>query len=163
MKITKELYNKIIDLYPVWKHLNEEIKKIYSRGVNLHEAFTEIICAYHLNLDLSLGKGSEDATDLGGNKIQIKGASDCSNDLSSFGPKSKFNILYFCCIPENNKFLMRIYKIPIYSLHTIKVNKSETFIEQQKAGRRPRFSIHKKFVKQYNIKPTLEICLDKKL
>ena len=161
MTIDKKTYNKIINLYPKWKELNEEIKTIYSRGINLHEAFTEIICCYHLKLDLNLNNNmthdSSDAYTRAGLKVQIKGSSDCTNDLSSFGPKSQFDLLYFCCIDAENKFLMKIFQIPINNLNKTLVNKNQTFLEQQLEGRRPRFSIYQKFILKNNIKPILLI------
>ena len=131
----------------------------------MHEAFTEIICSYHLKLDLNIGSGtnSADAINKEGELIQIKGSSDCENDLSSFGPKSKFDLLYFCCIQKLNPFLMNIYEIPLSHLGQTMVNKKESFKDQQDQGRRPRFSIYKYFIKPNNIKPLLVINLKNKI
>lgn len=163
MRITKELYNKIITLYPKWQFLNTELKKIYSRGINLHEAFTEIICCYHLNLDLNLGKSTNSADAFNQKKepVQIKGSSYCEDDLSSFGPNSKFNILYYCCIDTKNVYIMNIFNIPINNLNTTFVNKNETFFDQQRQKRRPRFSIYKKIILPNQLKPLLIINLKK--
>ena len=38
--ITESDFNKAIDLYWKWKDLNSELKKFYTRGVNLHEGIT---------------------------------------------------------------------------------------------------------------------------
>ena len=165
MKIDKNLYNKIIDLYPKWKFLNYEIKKIYSRGINLHEAFTEIICCYHFDFDLNVGKGtsSADAISNKGEKVQIKGSSDCTKDLSSYGPKSEFDILYYCCIDNENQYEMKIYKIPASSFKKIMVNKDESFKQQQDQNRRPRFSIYKKFILPNNLVPKIVVNLKQKV
>lgn len=167
MIIDKPTYNKIIDLYPKWKALNEDIKTIYSRGINLHEAFTEIICCYHLQLDLNLNddqtSDSADAYTREGLKVQIKGSSNCINDLSSFGPKSQFDLLCFCCLDNDNKFLMKIFNIPIINLKQTFVNKNETFFEQQLQQRRPRFSIYQKCILKNDIQPLLLIDLTKKV
>lgn len=106
---------------------------------------------------------SSDAYTSAGLKVQIKGSSDCTNDLSSFGPKSQFDLLYFCCIDAENKFLMKIFQIPINNLNKTLVNKNQTFLEQQLEGRRPRFSIYQKFILKNNIKPILLINLKAKV
>ena len=46
-----------------------------------------------------------------------------------------------------------IYKIEDPFIYNHKVNKNETFRDQQKAGKRPRFSIIKDIIKPNNILP----------
>jgi len=157
IKITEKMYFDIINALEYWKKLNKEIKKNYSRGVNLHEAFSEIIVGYKYKLFLS-DDNSADLVDLKGNKFQVKGASNYKNDLSSFGPRSKFDYLIYCGLnDEKNKLL--IWKINIDFLNDIYVNRKETFKMQQEAKRRPRFSIYKKIIEKHNIPIDLEVDL----
>jgi type-2 restriction enzyme bsp6I len=84
-------------------------------------------------------------------KVQVKASSNFNSDLTSFGPTSEFDILEFARLnQEENK--LYLYKIPIDNLYDINVNSNETFKEQQQSGRRPRFSIIEKYIKEYNLK-----------
>ncbi|WP_338822287.1 Bsp6I family restriction endonuclease [Mycoplasmopsis felifaucium] len=151
-KITKYAYNEIISLYPIWKELNTRIKKLYPRGVNFHEAFTEFIVCYINDYYHSIGAGSEDALTDSNIKVQIKGTSNYNSDLTSFGPTSEFEILEFARLDQIQDKLF-LYRIPINDLYCTKVNNDQTFKEQQLQGRRPRFSIIANFIKPYKLKP----------
>lgn len=142
---------EIADIYFKWKDLNDAIKQKYTRGINLHEYITEGLCCSLNGYILHASEGnSEDAVDKQNRKIQIKGTSNFYSDLSSFGPNSEFDILEFVRLDyEHDVFYF--YRIDIQFLSSLKVNKKETFEEQQKMGRRPRFSIIKDLIDSYNI------------
>ncbi len=146
-----------IKVYYLWKNLNSIIKKVYTRGINLPEYITEGLVCYVNGFELTASEeGSEDAIDCKTNhKIQVKGTSNFNDDLSSFGPKSKFDELHFARLDiQNDK--MYLYQIDITTLYDIKMNKQQTFREQQKQGRRPHFSLLKSFFIPENIK---EYCI----
>ena len=150
-KITQERFEKTIELYFKWKDLNSGIKEVYTRGVNLPEAITEPICCYANGYLLSLGEGSEDAVDPATNKqVQIKASSNFNSDLTSFGPKSHFDLLHFVRL-NSNEDIMYLYDIPLENLYHIKMNANETFAQQQAQNRRPRFSIIKQYIEKQNI------------
>lgn len=98
----------------------------------------------------------EDALDENNVKIQIKSTSNYHIDLTSFGPTSEFEILEFARLDQDNDYLY-LYKIPIDDLYDVLVNKSQTFKQQQQAGRRPRFSIISNFIEPYSLKPYAEV------
>lgn len=150
-KISKQNYDEIISLYPLWKELNQKIKSLYSRGVNFHEVFSEFIVCYVNDYYHSLGAGSEDAFTNDMIKVQIKGTSNFNADLTSFGPTSEFEILEFARLNQNNDYLY-LYRIPIDELYNLFVNKKQTFRQQQKDNRRPRFSIISSFIDKFYIK-----------
>ncbi len=156
-KITKEIYCEILNIFPNWKELNNKIKEHYSRGINFHEAFSEIIVGYNFNLNLDKNS-SADLIDNYEKKYQIKGSSDYKNDLSSFGPNSSFDYLIYCGLNEL-KTELYIWKIDINFLKKIYVNNDETFEEQQKQKRRPRFSIYKKIVVPKELTPVMKVNL----
>ena len=112
---------------------------------------------YVNGFELTAGEGgSEDAIDLKTNhKIQIKGTSNFDDDLSSFGPKSQFDELHFARLDMAND-KMYLYQIDIATLYKVKMNKQETFRDQQEQGRRPHFSLLNKFIIPQNIK---EYCI----
>lgn len=100
---------------------------------------------------MSLKGSSEDAVDHNNLKIQIKATSNFNSDLTSFGPKSEFDILHFVRLNQQED-IMYLYKVPTHDLLNIEVNKKgETFLSQQNQRRRPRFSIIKKFINAYNL------------
>lgn len=148
--ITDELYNRMLELYFDWKHLNTNLKEVYSRGINFHEAFSEYIVCYVNGYRHSLGHGSEDAFGPNNEQIQIKGSSNYERDLTSFGPTSEFDILEFARLNqlEDNLYL---YRIPIDELYDVQVSNTHTFRNQQNEGRRPRFSIINKYIEEDNI------------
>ena len=153
MNIKTKENQDVFDAYFKWKELNNLIKKQYSRGVNLHEYITENLCCIINGYELHASEGeSEDAINSKGQKIQIKGTSNFDDDLSSFGPKSKFDILEFVRL-DQKKDIFYFYRIDINFLKEIYVNAKETFFQKQKTGQRPRFSIIKKIIKVHNIKP----------
>ena len=75
-------------------------------------------------------------------KIEVKGFS--SDGPSSFGPKEKWDYLYFLDATNiiENKFI--VYEINLSSnsetWKNIKINKNQSFDDQCKQGRRPRIS-----------------------
>lgn len=149
-KISQQEYEEIIKLYPLWKELNQRIKQLYPRGVNFHEVFSEFIVCYVNDYYHSLGGGSEDAFTNDMIKVQIKGTSNFSSDLTSFGPTSEFEILEFARLDQNRDYLF-LYRIPIDDLYDLPVNRLQTFKEQQEANRRPRFSIISNFIERYSL------------
>lgn len=150
MYVSEELYKKVLKLYFDWKELNTNLKEIYSRGINFHEAFSEYIVCYVNGYRHSLGKGSEDAFDKNNAQVQIKGSSNFDKDLTSFGPTSEFEILEFARLNQEQDKLY-LYRIPIDELYNVQVNKNATFLDQQHEGRRPRFSIITRYIEKENI------------
>lgn len=159
--VTESDFEESIRLYFLWKELNTSIKEFYSRGVNIHEAITERIVCYVNDFRHSLGGGSEDALTSSNEKVQIKATSNFNSDLTSFGPRSRFDILHFVRLDSNND-VMYLYNLTIDELDSIYVNYNETFREQQLQGRRPRFSIIEKFIIPNDEKPYAVVFLRNK-
>jgi len=127
MYVNEELYNTVLRLYFDWKELNTNLKAIYSRGINFHEAFSEYIVCYVNGYRHSLGEGSEDAFDENNAQVQIKGTSNFDRDLTSFGPTSEFEILEFARLNQDEDRLY-LYRIPIDDLYDVQVNNNATFL-----------------------------------
>ena len=154
-------YNKddkglIGSLYFQWRDLNKSIKYISTRGINLPEAISEnAFCLFFENcvrvVKLKKGKCSYDALNIKtGKKIQIK-ATSIPGDLSSFGPKSEWDELYFLDFSRADG-TFDIYKIHPDLIYKHKVNTNQTFEDQQKQGKRPRLSI-KEIIRERRILP----------
>lgn len=150
MNVSADKYQEALDLYHLWKELNFRIKAFYSRGVNLPEAITEIVTCYVNGFTHSLGQGSEDAFTIDGAKVQIKATSNFNSDLTSFGPNSQFEFLHFARL-DIEKDELYLYDIPVLELSNVMVNRNETFSDQQRLNRRPRFSIVDKYINRYDI------------
>lgn len=158
-KITMEYFNsddleKMKSIYHRWKELNKEINSLNSRKMNIPEIVSEGIFCYSFNCGRTNGKnnGSADAFDENAKEfIQIK-ATCIKKDLTSFGPNSIWDKLYLMDFDiENDK--IKIYLIPNDLVYNCKINENETFQEQQKQKRRPRFSIKEKIIEPQQINP----------
>lgn len=144
------------ELYFLWLKLNQLIKSVSTRGINIPEVITEN--AYCLEftdcvrvVKLKKGKCSYDALNTKtGSKIQIK-ATSIVKDLTSFGPKSEWDELCFMDFSKSDG-TFDIYKIDSKLIYSRKVNATQTVRDQQKLGKRPRFSIMK-LIEENNIKP----------
>ncbi|MEK6925061.1 MAG: Bsp6I family type II restriction endonuclease [Nanoarchaeota archaeon] len=148
-------------LYSKWKKLNKSIKKISTRGINLPEAISEnAFCIFFPEcvrvVKLKKGKCSYDVLNMKtGERIQIK-ASSIDEDLSSFGPRSEWDTLYFLDFSAGDGSF-KAYKIEADWIYKHKVNKNQNFEDQQVQGKRPRFSIVDNIIKPRNLKP-VKIC-----
>jgi len=134
----------------------EEIIGKITRRPNLSEFFSEAFwCLYNLkymnnNKVCRILEGSSaDTYDIVNGKYQQIKASIIENDLTSFGPRTKFDELIFLDFSYLDGSA-DIYKIDYEILKKTLLNKrkKETFEDQQKQGRRPRLSL-KKFIKNH--------------
>jgi hypothetical protein len=152
---------KIRRLYKRWKNLNDDLKKISTRGINLPETISEnAFCLFFKEcvrvVKLKNGKCSYDVLNTKtGSRIQIK-ASSIEEDLTSFGPRSEWDELFFMDFSEGNG-IFKVYKIDADLIYKHQVNKNQTFEDQQGEGRRPRFSIMNDIIIPRKIKP-IKIC-----
>lgn len=156
--ITEKDFKDALKSYQLWKELDQRMRSSSSRGVNFHEGISEVLVCYVNSFYHSVGLGSEDAITKDNKLVQIKATSNFDDDLTSFGPRSKFDILHFARLDRQTDQLY-LYDISIDFLENIKVNSTETFREQQEQRRRPRFSIIKKIIKPNNLEPYAVIDL----
>ena len=156
-------YKKIKEIFKSWQEINTDLKSLGGRGLNVPDVISEAIYCYFFDaVRTNATAKSYDAVNIKNSAgVQIKSAS-IDNDLTSFGPKSSWDELYFIDFAPNGKVdgHVDIYKIESDVKDIIMNNKkSETFADQQKQGRRPRFSIKEKIIKKQNLKPIKSICL----
>ena len=87
-------------LYSEWLSLNKSLKSISTRGINIPDTITEnAFCLFFPNnvriVRLKKGKCSYDCINtVTGKTVQVKAAS-VYPDLTSFGPRSEYDELYF--------------------------------------------------------------------
>lgn len=147
-------------LFDLWVKLNKGLGK-YGRKVNIPEVLSEgMFCIFSNSVRYQRklkGKGSASFDTINlktGKREQIK-ASSIESDLTSFGPKSEWDKLYFMNFYNNGKpdGTFDVYEIPNSLIYKNKVNNSQTMKSQQEEKRRPRFSIMKDIIKPNKIKP----------
>ncbi|MBT4191860.1 MAG: Bsp6I family type II restriction endonuclease [Candidatus Diapherotrites archaeon] len=153
---------KLKTLYKLWIPLNKGMKLFKARGINLPEGISESAFCIHFNgkyaraLKVSKGHGSFDVINLKTcETIQIK-ASSVEEDLTSFGPRSIWDKLYFLDFHRQDG-TFDVYLIPNKKIYSQKTSKNQTFRDMQKQGKRPRFSIKKEIIIKNKIKP-LKTC-----
>ena len=148
-------------LYSDWKKLNDRLKAISTRGINLPETISENAFAIFTPncfrvVSLKGMKCSFDCINIKtGSRIQIK-ASSIASDLTSFGPRSEWDELFFMDFSKGDGSF-KVYKIEPDWIYKHKVNKDQTFEQQQAENRRPRFSIIDNIIKPRRLKP-VKIC-----
>lgn len=154
---------KLKRLFKSWIKLTLGMKDFRSRGVNIPEGLSEVSFCIHSGSTrlLSLKGPSSSSFDTfnlkTGKAEQIKACS-VEKDLTSFGPKSKWDDLYFLDFYNNGEIngTFDVYKIPNKLIKETSVNKGQKFDHQQAEKRRPRFSIKNEIIAKHKIKPIAE-------
>jgi len=156
----------IYKIFTDWLTLCKDIQAtgVARRKVNFPESISETCVAIVQKYDflnqksissvLSTAKFSTsfDCFDpIKGDRIQVK-ASSTKLDLTSYGPRSKYDILIFADFYNNGNIdgTFVLYNIPINLVINAFVNLSTTAQQQAVAGKRPRMSM-KKIINANNI------------
>lgn len=157
-------FNTLKIIFKKWLEINKLLKGLGGRSLNVPDVFSEAIYCYFFNAMRTNGTAySYDAVDLRTHEgIQIKSAS-IPNDCTSFGPTSTWDKLIFADFAPNGYVDGEIdfYEIPSENVYNMVLNssKGETFRDQQKQGRRPRFSIKKSIIIPLMLKPIKKVSL----
>ena len=153
--------SKLKSIYQQWLSLSSLCEEMQGRRINIPEIISEGVfsiefgCARFLKCTGKISS-SFDCLRLEDNaRIQVK-ATSVKTDLTSFGPKSTWDEIYLIHFLPNDRYdgAFSIYKIEDGLIYNHKVNRKETFRDQQMAGKRPRFSIMKDIIIPHNIKPS---------
>lgn len=141
---------KIRRLFVIWDKLNKGMKLFRSRGVNMLEGISESAFCLEMGpshisrvIKVSNEAGSFDTIDLRTMKRQQIKATSVENDLTSFGPKSVWDEIYWLDFYRDGRLdgSFDIYKIPNNLIYSHRVNRTQTFRQQQAERRRPRMRI----------------------
>lgn len=156
--IEKNDKKNIIKMYELWNELSENLSNYGCRRTNFPEISELIFCAIFdcwrtNNTQISDHSSFDCYNPKKHTRIQIKAASS-KTDLTSFGPKSVWDEIYFMDFYNDGNYdgTFKIYLLPNKEIYEYQVNKDETFEDQQKQGRRPRFSV-RKMIKELNLEP----------
>lgn len=150
-------------IFDIWKELKLGLRNYKSREPNMPEGLSEVaFCLWSGSVRYIKIKspkrgiaGSFDTFNIYKNRAEQIKACSIENDLTSFGPKSKWDDLYFLDFYNEGKVdgYFDIYLIPNKYIINQNLNKEQNFIDQQKQKRRPRFGIKKEIILKYKIKP----------
>lgn len=147
-------------LFDKWKELKLGLREYKSREPNFPEGLSEVaFCLYSGSKRfISLTGDANSSFDTFNTETsraeQIKACS-VERDLTSFGPNSKWDDIYFLDFYNQGKLdgSFNVYKIPSETIYTMKVNATQTMRDQQGQGRRPRFSIVDKIISEQGLEP----------
>lgn len=155
------------NVYDHWRELCVQLNNLNARSINLPEGLSE--AAFCLFTDsvrvvksISGANSSMDAYDINTKKrIQIKSCSVLP-DLSSFGPKTQYDELYFQDFYRFGEwdYKVDVYKIPLNLINATMVNSRQTFKQVQALGKRPRFSIWEKIIVPQSLEPIISYSLE---
>lgn len=151
------MWKKIFDL---WRGLKMGLREYKSREPNFPEGLSEIaFCLWSGSSRFISAQGlsntSFDTFNVSTRRAEQIKACSIRYDLTSFGPKSRWDDLYFLDFYRDGlvdgKF--DVYKIPNNYIYENSVNKHQTFSDQQGEKRRPRFCIKKDIIEKNAIQP----------
>lgn len=141
-----------------WRKLKTAMRDYNAREPNFPEGLSEVaFCLWSGSVRKIKASGSSsfDTFNLAtGRAEQIKACS-VINDLTSFGPKSQWDDLYFLDFWNSGNVdgHFDVYKIPNKLIYEHKVNANETLRDQQLQGRRPRTNLKSKIIVPAGLEP----------
>lgn len=147
-------------LFDIWRKLNLGLEK-YGRKVNIPEVLSEgMFCIFSKSVRYQRkisgnGTVSFDTINIEKKRREQIKATSIEEDLTSFGPRTQWDDLYFLDFYNEGKLdgTFNVYLIPNNFIYENQVNRGQTMEDQQDEKRRPRFSIKKDIIQKYNIKP----------
>lgn len=157
-------YEELKGIFKQWININKKLKSLGGRGLNVPDVFSEaLFCIFFDSVRTNNTAYSYDCVDKKtGAGIQIKSAS-IKYDLTSFGPTSTWDEIYYVDFAPNGKIDGNVYFYKLdYDIKSIVLNnsKGETFGDQQAQGRRPRFSIKRTIIIPEGLEPIKKINLN---
>ena len=90
---------------------------------------------------------------------EVKGTVSDTTDLSSFSPSETFDNLFFVHMAPGDTNIYFVYDLHMnrQDIGKIKVNRTETFDDHARQGRRPRFSVIDSIISPRSLKPTWKV------
>ncbi|WP_261368953.1 Bsp6I family type II restriction endonuclease [Mycoplasma struthionis] len=124
----KKDFKSLKEIFKKWIELNKKLKELNGRSMNVPDVLSEgLFCLLFNAYRTRNSAHSYDAVDIKRNKgIQLK-SSSILNDLSSFGPKSTWDELYFIDFAPEGKINgeVHFYKVD-NEIQTVVLNYEKT-------------------------------------
>lgn len=155
-------FSQLQEIFKNWLEMNKKLKTLGGRGLNVPDVFSEALFCLAFNAVRTNGTAHSYDCVLRstGDGVQVKSAS-IPTDCTSFGPTSTWDLLYFADFAPNGTVdgIVKFYKIEDNDVYNLVLNskKHETFRDQQRQGRRPRFSIQSCIIKPKHLAPVKTI------
>ncbi len=151
---------EIKEAFESWITLKKSANRLHGRAPNIPEFITETCLCLALNLvrfykSKKLKSASFDCFDLVHDRaIQAKACS-VEDDLTSFGPKTKWDVLYFLDFYNNGNLdgTFHVYEVPNDLIYNCLVKEGRTLKQSQELGYRPRIHIKSQIVVPNGIEP----------
>jgi hypothetical protein len=156
-------YTDIPDIqiaFESWLKLKQQSNILHGRSPNIPECITETcLCLVTNSVRFKKAKKIKSASFdcfniLSEQTIQSK-ASSVSDDLTSFGPKTRWDTLYFLDFYNdgNTDGTFNVYEIPNDLIYNSLVKEGRTLKESQDLGYRPRIHIKSQIIVPNGIEP----------
>lgn len=156
-------YNDIPNVkkaFDAWANLKDMSKILYGRSPNIPECVSETCLCLVTNTvrfmkSVRLKNASFDCFDIVNEKTIQGKACSVKDDLTSFGPKSKWDILYFLDFYNDGEVdgTFNVYEIPNHLIYNCQVKDGRTLQEAQELGLRPRIHLKTDIVIPNGIEP----------
>lgn len=148
------------NLYDKWRTLSQAMRTFHARGVNFPEGISEAVFALQFQSPKIISVQGNTSVSFDcynpatNSRIQVK-ATSVEDDLTSFGPRSVWDELYFMDFFNDGVFDggYFVYLIPNALISNFQISSTQTFRQQQELGRRPRLHMKREIIEPHSIKP----------
>ena len=147
LKVDDSDKKKWKEVFDHWKTLKLAMREYGAREPNFPEGLSEVaFCLWSgsvRKISCSGSHSSFDTFNIGTMRIEQVKACSVETDLTSFGPNSVWDDLYFMDFWNGGNVdgSFDVYKIPNDLIYGYKVNTKQSMRDQQVQGKRPRFSL----------------------
>jgi hypothetical protein len=143
-----------------WLKLKQQSNILHGRSPNIPECITETcLCLVTNSVRFKKGKkiknASFDCFDILKERTKQSKATSVSDDLTSFGPKTRWDDLYFLDFYNHGDVdgTFNVYQIPNDLIYNSLVKEGRTLKEAQDLGLRPRIHIKNQIIVPNGIEP----------
>lgn len=152
--------------FEAWTILKHQSNILHGRSPNIPECISETCLCLVTNLvrfykSKKLKNASFDCFDLMREQAVQAKACSVEDDLTSFGPKTKWDVLYFLDFYNDGNLdgTFNVYEVPNHLIYNCLVKEGRTLKQSQELGYRPRVHIKNQIVVPNSIEP-LELDKD---
>lgn len=146
--------------FDAWITLKEQSNILHGRSPNIPECISETCLCLVANLvrfykSKKLKNASFDCFDLVNEKAVQAKACSVEDDLTSFGPKTRWDVLYFLDFYNNGNLdgTFNVYEVPNDLIYNCLVKEGRTLKQSQELGYRPRIHIKSQIIVPNGIEP----------
>ena len=146
--------------FDAWVTLKQQSNILHGRSPNIPECISETCLCLVANLvrfykSKKLKSASFDCFDIVNDRAVQAKACSVEDDLTSFGPKTKWDVLYFLDFYNQGNLdgTFNVYEVPNDLIYNCLVKEGRTLKESQQLGYRPRIHIKSQIIVPNGIEP----------